>query len=189
MIHTSLNCATEWGYASSKIYNDPFNEVQLDVRVTDPDGEEQTVPAFWAGEQTWRVRYASSKLGTHRYQTICSDESNTDLHGQQGTLEVTPYEGNNPLLKHGPLRVASDRRHLEHQDGTPFFWLGDTWWMGLCKRLKWPEDFKELTADRVKKGFSLIQIVAGLYPDMEPFDVRSANEAGFPWDEDFSLFP
>ena len=186
MIYISQNCAVEWGYSSSKIYNDPFNEVQLDVRVTAPDGEEQIVPAFWAGEQTWGVRYASSKVGTHRYRTICSDESNADLNGQQGTLEVTPYEGNNPLLKHGPLRVASNCRHLEHRDGTPFFWLGDTWWLGLCKRLKWPEDFKELTADRVKKGFSLIQIVAGLYPDMKPFDARGANEAGFPWEKDFS---
>ena len=54
----------------------------------------------------------------------------------------------------------------------PFFWLGDTWWMGLTKRLLWPEGFKLLTADRVKKGFTVIQIVAGLYPDMVPFDSR-----------------
>ena len=48
------------------------------------------------------------------------------------------------------------------------------------------EDFQELAADRVAKGFSLIQIVAGLYPDMEPFDERGANEAGFPWDREFT---
>jgi hypothetical protein len=47
--------------------------------------------------------------------------------------------------------------------------------------LSWPDDFQRLTADRVKKGFSVIQIVAGLYPDMPPFDPRGANEAGFPW--------
>jgi len=38
--------------------------------------------------------------------------------------------------------------------------------MGLCKRLKWPEGFETLLADRVRKGFSVIQIIAGLYPDM-----------------------
>jgi len=58
--------------------------------------------------------------------------------------------------------------------------------MGLCRRLSWPEGFQELTVDRVRKGFSVIQIVAGLYPDMEPFDQRGANEAGFPWDRAFS---
>ncbi len=44
--------------------------------------------------------------------------------------------------------------------------------MGLCKRLKWPEEFKQLTDDRIKKGFTLIQIVAGLSPDMAFPDER-----------------
>ena len=178
--------ATEWAYTAGKCYSDPFKEVQLDVLITRPDGSEQVVPSFWAGEQTWRVRYSSTQIGTHHYWTRCSDAHNTDLHGQEGTLEVIPYEGDNPLYQHGPLQVASNRRYLQHLDATPFFWLGDTWWMGLCKRLKWPEDFQELTADRVAKGFSLIQIVAGLYPDMDPFDERGANEAGFPWERDYS---
>jgi hypothetical protein len=39
-----------------------------------------------------------------------------------------------------------------------------------------------LAADRIKKGFNVIQIVAGLYPDMPAFDERGANEAGLPWD-------
>ena len=180
------NTPTEWHYTSGKTYADPFNDVQLDVLITSPDGREQRVPAFWAGDHTWRVRYSSPQVGTHHFRTECSDTSNTNLHGQEGTLEVTPYTGKNVLLQHGPLRIATDQRHLEHIDGTPFFWLGDTWWMAFCKRMKWPQDFRELAADRVAKGFTLIQIVAGLYPDMPPFDERGANEAGFPWEKDFS---
>lgn len=186
MIFAMQNCATEWSYASGKSYRDPFNEIELDVIVTGPDGEEQRVPAFWAGGNAWRVRYSSPKLGVHRYRSVCSDEGNPDLHGREGSLEVKPYEGDNPLLRHGPLRVSTDRRHLEHRDGAPFFWLGDTWWMGLCKRLRWPGGFRALTADRVAKGFTVIQIVAGLYPDMPAFDERGANEAGFPWEKDYS---
>ncbi len=186
MKYTPQNCVTEWSYSSERAYPDPFNDIELDVLFTNPKGEQQKVPAFWAGEQTWGVRYASSEIGTHHYRTLCSDTTNTALHGQEGTLEVTPYTGTNPLLRHGPLRVAADHRHLEHHDGTLFFWLGDTWWMGLCQRLKWPEEFRELTADRAAKGFTVIQIVAGLYPDMEPFDERGANEAGFPWERGFS---
>ncbi|MBI4552585.1 MAG: DUF4038 domain-containing protein, partial [Candidatus Latescibacteria bacterium] len=165
---------------------DPFHEVEVDVIVTDPDGVERRVPAFWAGGQTWRVRYASPVVGTHRSHSVCSDEQNPDLHGQEGTLEVVPYAGNNPLLRHGSLRMSDSRRYLEHGDGTPFFWLGDTWWMGLCARLRWPGDFQALAADRVQKGFTVIQIVAGLYPDMPAFDERGANEAGFPWEPDYS---
>ncbi|MBI4532248.1 MAG: DUF5060 domain-containing protein, partial [Candidatus Latescibacteria bacterium] len=136
MRFATQNCIVEWSYSSGKQYHNPFNEVELDVIVTDPDGEEKRVPTFWAGEQTWRVRYASPKVGTYRYRSVCSDESNSDLHGQEGVLEVTPYEGNNPLLQHGPLRMSANRRYVEHLDDTPFFWLGDTWWMGLCKRLR-----------------------------------------------------
>jgi len=58
--------------------------------------------------------------------------------------------------------------------------------MGLCHGLHWPEEFQALAADRVEKGFSVVQIVAGLYPDMPPFDPRRANEAGYPWDENYT---
>jgi len=176
---------TEWIFPSKKEYADPFNEVEMSAIFTDPDGEEKIVPAFWLGGSFWGVRYASHKIGRHSFQTICSDESNSSLHGQEGILEIIPYKGDNSLYKHGPLKVSRNQKYLEHIDGTPFFWLGDTWWMGLTKRLSW-EGFKELTIDRVKKGFTVIQIVAGLYPDMAPFDPRGANEAGFPWEENYT---
>ncbi|MBI2940096.1 MAG: DUF4038 domain-containing protein [Chloroflexi bacterium] len=176
--------AAEWSYSSGRTYADPFNEVELDVVFADPTGATSTVPAFWAGGLDWRVRFAPRLAGTYRFRTVCSDASNPDLHGQEGELVVTPYEGSNSLYRHGPLRVSPSGAYLEHQDGTPFFWLGDTWWMGLCRRLRWPEDFRLLVADRAAKGFTVIQIVAGLYPDMPPFDERGANEAGFPWEPD-----
>ena len=183
---TDRNCIMEWSYASGKSYSDPFNDIELDLIITAPDGQEARVPAFWAGEQTWRVRYASSKIGRHHFRSVCSDEANTALHGLEGVAEVRPYEGDNPLFQHGPVRVAKGGRYLEHNDGTPFFWLGDTWWMGFCKRLGFPGDFQTLCADRVAKGFTVIQIVAGLYPDMPAFDERGANEAGFPWEKDYA---
>src|SRR5207249_6589870 len=175
------HCVAEWSWTSGKIYDDPFNDLELDVLFTDPRGREQRVPAFWAGEQSWHVRFAPDTTGKFTYRTICSDTNNAELHGQQGELDVAPYSGTNQLYRHGAVRVAADHHHFEQADGTPFFWLGDTWWMGLCRRLRWPEDFQLLTADRVQKGFTVIQIVAGLYPDMPEFDSRGANEAGFPW--------
>ncbi|MDQ2774410.1 MAG: DUF4038 domain-containing protein [Acidobacteriota bacterium] len=180
------NCAAEWSYHSGKSYGDPFNEVELDVIFATPSGEEHRVPGFWAGGSAWHVRYAPPAAGHYSYRTVCSDVSNADLHNRTGKFSATPYAGTNPLYQHGPLRVAQDKRHLEHADGTPFFWLGDTWWMGLCKRLTWPDGFQTLTVDRSRKGFSVVQIVAGLYPDMEPYDARGANEAGFPWERDYA---
>jgi len=145
----------------------------------------RTIPAFWAGASTWKVRYSSGEVGTHRWRAICS-ASDAGLDRSVGSVEVTPYTGNSPLFNNGPIRVAPDRRHFEHADGTPFFWLGDTWWMGLCHRLHFPDEFAQLAKDRVKKGFNVVQLVAGLYPDMHPFDPRGANEAGFPWEAEYA---
>jgi hypothetical protein len=184
--HVGQNCVAEWALISKKGYADPFNEVEVSVEFTDPDGEKVIVPTFWAGGNKWGFRYSSHKVGEHEFHTVCSDESNTDLHGVCGSVEVRNYRGRNQLLRHGPLRVSEGRRHLEHVDGSPFFWLGDTWWMGLTKRLRWPGDFRLLTRDRVRKGFTVIQIVAGLYPDMPPFDPRGMNEGGFPWEDGYA---
>src|ERR1019366_288746 len=173
----------EWSYSAEKAYADPFNDVELDVVFTDPQGRVQTVPVCWAGEQTWRIRHSPGTAGRYTYRTVASD--NGDLHGRHGVLEVSAYQGSNPLRQHGAIRVAADQRHFQQDDGTLFFWLGDAWCMGLCSRLRWPEDFQQLAADRVKKGFTVVQIIAGLYPDMPPFDPRGANEAGFPWEPDY----
>lgn len=178
--------ATEWTYVSGKQYSDPFNQVDVDAVITLPTGGEQRVPGFWAGESAWHIRYAPPVPGVYKIRSVCSDTGNRELHDQKLTLNVQPYVGNNPHYRHGALKVAPGKRHFQHADGTPFFWLGDTWWMGLCKRLSWPDGFETLAADRLQKGFTMVQIVAGLYPDMEPFDERGANEAGFPWDRGFN---
>jgi hypothetical protein len=185
-LHGTQHEVSEWRYRSSQTYADPFNEIELDGLIDGPGGQSWRVPAYWAGGSEWRLRFAPPLPGKYKITTACTDTANAGLHGRQAHLEARPYAGSNPLLVHGPLRVAATRRTLEHADGTPFFWLGDTWWMGLCQRLTWPEDFQSLTADRVAKGFSLVQIVAGLYPDMPGFDPRGANEAGFPWEADYA---
>lgn len=176
--------ALEWSYTSGKAYADPFNDLELDVVLTHDDGETWHVPAYWAGGQTWTVRFAPPRPGAYTARTICTDASNPTLHDQAATLEAAPYAGSHPLLRHGPLQIDATQRRFEYADGTPFFWLGDTWWMALCRRLAWPDEFQQLAQDRVAKGFTLIQIVAGLYPDMPAHDPRGANEAGYPWDED-----
>ncbi len=180
------NCPIEVTFLSDKHYSDPFNEVELDVVFQEPNGNTINVPAFWAGNNKWVVRYASYIIGCHKFKTKCTDKSNNDLNNIKGIINISKYSGSNVLFTHGPLRISNNGRYLEHIDGTPFFWLGDTWWHGFVKRLKWPEDFKLLVRDRVKKGFSVIQIVAGLYYDTKSFNEFGANEAGWAWNKDFT---
>ncbi len=183
---TPANVMAEVTFRSDRAYGDPFNQVIVDGIFTDPHGGKVRIPAFWAGSNVWKLRYASPVLGVHRFRSECSESRDRGLNGITGQVEVRPYTGTNPLYVHGPLRVAATRRYLEHLDHTPFFWLGDTWWMGLCHRLRWPDEFRTLAADRKEKGFNVIQIVVGLYPDMPPFDARGANEAGLPWETNYT---
>ena len=180
------NHVVEIAFFSAKRYVNPNSAVCLDVSFSRPDGQKPTVPAFWAGGNCWKVRYSSALSGEHRFTTHCSDADDPGLHGQEGTVTVLPYTGKNPLLRHGAPKVAPDHRHFCHEDGTPFLWLGDTWWLGLSRRLTWPNDFQALAKDRHDKGFTVVQLVAGLYPDMAAFDARGASESGFPWEADFT---
>lgn len=60
--------------------------------------------------------------------------------------------------KLGKLRVAANHRYLEYDDGTPFFYLGDTAWE-LFHRLN-REEAQHYLGDRAAKGFTVIQAVA-----------------------------
>jgi uncharacterized protein DUF4038 len=56
------------------------------------------------------------------------------------------------------LKVSDHRRFLVHDDGSPFFYLGDTAWE-LFHRLTLSEAERYLR-DRAAKGFTVIQAVA-----------------------------
>ncbi len=60
--------------------------------------------------------------------------------------------------KLGKLRVTSNQRYLEFNDGTPFFYLGDTAWE-LFHRLD-REEAQFYLSNRAAKGFTVIQAVA-----------------------------
>jgi hypothetical protein len=181
------NRVVEVELISKKTYQNPFKEVELDAIIQQPDGTQLRVPAYWAGGNRWCFRHASFTPGLHTWRTECSDKHNPKLHDLAGKFEILPYHGENALYQHGPIRVAKDQRHFAHADGTPFFWLGDTWWKCLSKRLTW-DGFQELTVDRKAKGFTVVQIVCGPYPDEGMFEPRWENEGGKPYEtKDFSV--
>jgi hypothetical protein len=181
------NGVIEFALQSTQNYADPYNDADLDVEFKGPDGKSFQIPAFWDGGNVWKIRFNGSQFGEYTYRTTCSKPEDAGLHGQTGSIRVWNPSAppSNPLLAHGRVRAAANKRYFEHIDGTPFLWIGDTWWMGLCKRLDWPGGFQKLAADRVAKGFSVIQIIAGPLPDMDAWDPRGQNEAGYPFTQGF----
>jgi hypothetical protein len=166
-------------FTSHKAYADPFNEVDVDV-IFSKGSENWRVPAFWRGGNQWTVRFAPPSSGNYTYYLESTDKNNPDLNSHQAQVSLAA----NPR---GMLRVAANKRYFEYADGTPFYWLGDTWWTGLSDRLSW-DGFQKLTANRKTKGFTVVQIVAGLVPSNEeeaPVDPGFRNEGGAVWDPDF----
>jgi len=184
MLFAQVNVPTEFPLRAA--VPEP-SSLEVEVVFSGAAGE-WCVPAFWGGGNLFRVRFAAPDPGRYAWRVVCPQDATLD--GQTGELEVTPYEGRSGLYRHGRLRVAESRRTLEHADGTPFLWTGDTWWMGLTKRLDWPHGFARLAADRVAKGFNLVQIVAGPLPDFDAetatWHPQQANEAGWPWERDWA---
>jgi hypothetical protein len=176
----------EWSIESRKRYADPFNDVDVDVVFT-KNGNSWRVPTFWRGGNKWTVRFAPPMPGRYAYHLESTDQANHDLNGHSGIVTVIPYSGKSDLFRHGAIRVSANKRYFEHADATPFYWLGDVWWTGLSSRLPW-DGFKKLTADRKAKGFTVIQIVAGLVPSNEevaPSDPGFCNEGGCVWTPGF----
>src|SRR4051794_4614401 len=58
----------------------------------------------------------------------------------------------------GRLQVSANRRYLQFEDGTPFFYMADTAWE-LFHRLN-REEANRYLEDRARKGFTVIQAVA-----------------------------
>jgi hypothetical protein len=116
----------EKAFMSSVSYTNSLQEATVTVQFTSPLGETTRVYGFWDGGRTWRVRFAPDQPGRWTFITTCSDAANTGLNGQHGEFLCTSTIGQSRFHRHGPVRVAKDRRHFEHADGTPFFWLADT---------------------------------------------------------------
>jgi hypothetical protein len=144
-------------FTSVAQYQNPLQEVQIEVEFTGPSGKTHSVAAFWDGFKVWKVRFSPEEIGKWTFRTRSSKVGDSGLHNKTGSFTCTAYKGSNPLYRHGALRVSNDRHYLTFADSTPFFWLGDTAWNGPMKAgaKSWDMYLK----DRVAKGFNVIQYV------------------------------
>jgi hypothetical protein len=140
---------------SSVRYTNAVQQAELEATFVSPLGETNRVPGFWDGGKTWRVRFAPDMPGRWVYFTSCSDTANNGLHQRSGEFVCTAATGQTRFGEHGPLRVARNRRHLEHADRSPFLWLGDAAWDAPCRaELK---DLEFYASERAKQKFNVVQ--------------------------------
>lgn len=155
---------------STKKYVSPFNEVEVIAIFTGPDNQIIHRPAFWDGGNTWKIRFAPTATGVWKMTTTCNDNSNKALHNITQSITCKLYSGNLAIYKHGFLKVSDSKRYFVYDDGTPFFYLGDTHWIYIHERFNSsnikgvPSQFKYVVDKRVTQGFTVYQTEAIQHP-------------------------
>ena len=151
---------------SGKEYENPYTDVDIDAVFTHEDGTSIRLYGFWNGGNEWRVRFSPTKTGVWEYVITCSDESNASLHNVKGKLLAVENTGETELDRHGFVKISDSGRYFVYDDGTPFYWLGDTNWQApnyvSITRCNYPgcncgNQFEHEVNDRLSKGFSVYQ--------------------------------
>ena len=155
-------------FVATRAYDNPYLDIDLWVKLTGPGGTYR-IPAFWDGGNTFRVRLVATSPGTWRWSTV-SHTDDTGLDKKHGTFEAiawTEAELEANPNRRGFIRVAPDEHTLEYADGTPFFYVGDTWWTALTGIYAWESDqclskvsFQKAVALRKDQGFNGLNIIA-----------------------------
>jgi len=154
----------EHEFKSLAAYPNPLQDVTLTVQFTSPLGETSRVYGFWDGGRTWRVRFSPDQPGRWIFKSSCSDAANMGLNDQSGEFLCTASLNQNRFYQHGAVQVAQDRQHLEHADGTPFFWLADSVWSGA--RLSDPKNWVVYGLVRSSQNFTVAQWTAASGEDL-----------------------
>ncbi|OFY60752.1 MAG: hypothetical protein A2Y71_13800 [Bacteroidetes bacterium RBG_13_42_15] len=137
----------------------------LTARFTGTEGKASgqiiTVPGFWDGERTSKIRFAPPAGGTWKYEIFSADRG---LSGKKGVIKVSDWtekEKNENPLRRGLITVNESEersgRYFTYSDGTPCLWIADTWWDWTNSSIRF-ESFKKLVDTRAEQGFNIGQL-------------------------------
>lgn len=140
--------------------------VIMDAVFTNRDSKKTyTIPCFWDGESVFKARFAPTELGIWDYVTKC--QSDDSLNGISGIVECKEYTGDLKLYKHGFIKSVLGTKYFVYDDGTPFFFLGDTHWNMFTEEFDEAGDhavgietdshFKYIVQKRIAQGFNVYQ--------------------------------
>lgn len=119
----------ELRFLAERDYANPYTDTEIWVDLQGP-GFSRRVYGFWDGGKDFVVHVTATAPGTWSW-TSGSEAGDPGLDGKSGSFEAAAWSAEeiaeNPNRR-GMIRVAATGRHLEYDDGTPFFLIGDTWW-------------------------------------------------------------
>lgn len=94
--------------------------------------------AYWDGERTFTFRTAFPSPGpwTWEVKNPCENCLGGTPSPMMGSVTVSAKRTTPVLYARGPLMVDASKRFLKHDNGTKFFWLGDTAWAAPMRTSK-----------------------------------------------------
>lgn len=158
----TIPCRTvgEWVLHGERAYRNPFTDLVVDATFTSPSGKPCTIPGFYDGEGTWRVRFSPSEAGKWSYR-IAARPADAGLVAE-GSLNAAPLQGRG-FLKATPRRAWG----FHYESGEPAFVLGDTVYnlfgMAFCGG-----DVDGFLQRRADQGFNLLRVRLPVSPFHPP---------------------
>jgi hypothetical protein len=143
----------------------PWTGVDLTAVFTGPENQLLRLAGFYDGTDRWAIRFCLPAQGVWTYRTEC--RRLPDLDGREGTVDVQAPLGGNPIDRHGGILKADPAHHcLTYTDGSPFFWLGDTWWfcpsdhipLDSSNRADVPSMVRNMLDVRREQGFTVLHM-------------------------------
>jgi len=148
-------------FVATHDHGDPLDPARsrLTVHFTHESGRSMTVRGFWDGARSWRARFQPGLAGRWAWSSLSDEPADAGLHGRSGDIlvQLPPAEAPEQHRHGGILRVSADGTHLTYADGTPFFWLADTWW-GMPDHRATVVHMAQLIARRQTQGFTVGQM-------------------------------
>ena len=110
-------------------YDNPYTDVELWVRLQGPDFDKK-VYGFWDGDNIYKVRLVATRPGAWSW-TLHSNVEDPGFSNRSGSFSAVVWTdeeiADNPNRR-GFLRATANGHALNYGDGTPFFYIADTWW-------------------------------------------------------------
>ena len=169
-----LRSVGEWVLRSERGYANPFADVLVEATFTSPSKTRRTVPAFYGGDRTWRVRFNPGEVGRWAC-CIASHPHDPDLQWQ-GPLDVEARE------VRGFLRATPGRAWgFEYESGDPAFLFGDTTY-NLLGMAHCGLDVESFLRRRARQGFNLLRVRVPVSPFHPPEGYNEwQNRQTWPW--------
>lgn len=111
-------------------YDNPYTDALCWVRLQGP-GFDKKVYGFWDGGQVFKVRVVATAPGDWKWTSGSDPANDKGLNGKSGSFNAISWTDEEKELnpnRRGFIQSTPNGHALQYADGTPFFFIGDTWW-------------------------------------------------------------